>query len=285
MSLTAASNIASLRAITQVGRTTQQLSSTFERLSSGLRINKASDDPAGLAVADALRASTRIASVAIRNANDGISIAALADGALSEIGNMLNRLAELATQSANGVFTTTQRSALSSEFLALGSEIDRIAKTTTFNSINLLSNSSSISLQVGFDASSNSQITYTGVLGTLFSLGIGNQAGALTFSITGVSVLDGQSAAQNALTAVNAAIVSLSNVRGVVGATQSRLSSAVNFLQVARENFAAAESRIRDSDVATDTAQLVRLQILQQAGTAILAQANQQPQLVLKLLG
>ncbi len=286
MTVSYASNTASLAAQRQLSLSTNKLSKTFERLSSGLRINSASDDPAGLALADSLRADTRLASVALRNANDGISVTSIADAALGEISTILTRMAELAQQSANGAYTTTQRSALASEFLSLGSEIQRIAVTTEFNDRTLLSDSSSISLQVGFDSSANSSITITGVLGTLDSLGLAsNGSSTLTYSINADTDANAITASQLALDAVNAAISSLGVTRGTVGAAESRLESAINYLTVARENFAAAESRIRDADIAQETAELVRLQILQQAGAAVLAQANLQPQVALELLG
>ena len=285
MAISISSNSDSLKAQRQLFQTSSQLSKTYERLSAGLRINSASDDPAGLALADSLRADARVASMAIRNANDGVSITNLADSALQEIGNILSRMAELAEQSANGVYTNTQRSALSSEFLALGSEIERIAATTTFNNVNLLSNSSNITLQVGFTAGSVSQISITAVQGTLAALGLARTGtSALSYSINAATTTEAQSAAQNALTAVNNAIQSLTATRGSVGAVQSRLNVAIDYLTVARENFLAAESRIRDADIAQEAADMVRLQVLQQAGTAILAQANQQPETVLKLL-
>lgn len=151
MSLTIGNNIVSLQAQRKLGQATDGLSGVYERLSSGQRINKAADDAAGLAIADSLRAQQKVASVAIRNANDGISTIAIADGALSEIGGVLSRLGELAEQSANGVFSATQRSALQNEFSALGSEIERIAMTTQFNGVKLLSGNAGMSLQVGFD--------------------------------------------------------------------------------------------------------------------------------------
>jgi flagellin len=283
--ISVASNIDSLRIQTDLARTGDALSKTFARLSSGLRINSASDDPAGLALADSLRADSKVATVAIRNANDGLSIAAVADAALGEIGNVLTRMLELATQSANGVYTNAQRSALSSEFLALGSEIDRIAKTTTFNQINLLSNSSSITLQVGLDSTANSRIIMQSVLGTLDILGLAaSGSSALSFSIISTTSTASQLAATNALSAVQTAINNVSSIRGTVGATESRLTHAVSFLTIARENFIAAESRIRDADVASDVAEMVRLQVLRQAETAVLAQANQNPSVVLALL-
>jgi len=286
MSITLGSNIASLKAQRTLGLSTDALSRTYERLSSGQRINRASDDAAGLAIADNLRAQSRVATVAVRNANDGISTIAIADSALGEIGNVLSRLAELAEQSANGVFSTVQRSALSNEFIALGSEIERIALTTEFNGVKLLSGGGSLVLQVGFNSSSLSQISFTGVQGTLQSLGLaGTGLSALTYSISGNNIEQGQSASRLALDAINGAISSLASTRGTLGATESRLQVAINNISVARENFLAAESRIRDVDVATEAAELTRLGILQQAGAAVLAQANQQPSLALSLLG
>ena len=286
MPITINSNIASLQAQRRLSTASEALGATFERLSSGQRINKASDDAAGLAIADSLRADQRVASVAIRNANDGISTVAIADGALGEIGNVLSRLAELAEQSANGTFSTTQRSALQNEFSALGSEIERIAITTKFNGVTLLSGGSAITLQIGFNSASTAQLQITNVQGTLNALGLtAANTSSLTYSISGVSITEGQSAARLALDAVNAAISSLAQTRGNLGAAESRLRVAINNLSVAREAFAAAESRIRDVDVASEAAELTRLGILQQAGAAILAQANQQPSLALSLIG
>ncbi len=286
MPITINSNIASLKAQRTLSQSSDSLSRTFERLSSGQRINRASDDAAGLAIADSLKANQRVASVGIRNANDGISTIAIADGALGQIGNVLSRLAELAEQSANGVYSTTQRSALQNEFIALGSEIERIAVTTTFNGVTLLSGTSQITLQVGFDSKSTSQISLSGITGTLAGLGLaGANVSALTYSINASSADEAQSASRLALDAVNGAITSLAVLRGNLGAVESRLSVAINNLTVARENFSAAESRIRDVDVAVEAAELTRLNILQQAGGAILAQANQQPQQALSLLG
>ncbi len=285
MSITIGANIASLKAQRNLDYASNKLTKSYERLSSGLRINNASDDAAGLAVADALRANQKIASVAVRNANDGISSIAIADGALGEISNILQRLAELAEQSANGVYSTTQRSALQNEFAALGSEIERIAGTTTFNGIGVLSSGSALTLQVGLDASSNSRIHIDAVRGTLASMDLApTNSSALTYSLIGTTIEAGQSASRLALDAVNAAISSISQTRGSLGAVQSRLQVAVEHLQVMRENYAAAESRIRDTDVAAEAAEMTRLTILQQVSTAILAQANQQPGLALSLL-
>ena len=285
MAITIGSNVVSLKAQRVLGVSSENLSRTYEKLSSGQRINRASDDAAGLAIADSLKADQRVASVAIRNANDGISTIAIADSALGQIGDVLSRLSELAEQSANGTYSTSQRSALSNEFVALGSEIERIANVTKFNGVVLLSGSSSIVLQVGFSSASTSQINLNGVAGTLQALGLASTgASALTFSINDISTIAAQSSARLALDAISGAIGSLAASRGSLGATESRLQVAINSLAVARENFAAAESRIRDTDVAEEAANLTRLNILQQAGASILAQANQQPQLALSLL-
>lgn len=285
MPVTVGTNIASLQAQRRLSISSDALAKTFERLSSGFRINRASDDAAGLAIADTLKADQRIATVAIRNANDGISTIAIADSALNQIGNVLSRLSELAEQSANGVYSTSQRSALQNEFVALGSEIERIALTTEFNGVRLLSGGGELTLQVGFNSASTSQISFSGVQGTLASLGLaGANQSALSYSILAGTTTLSQEASRSALDAVRGAISSLAASRGTLGATESRLQVTINNLQVARENFASAESRIRDVDVATEAAELTRLGILQQAGAAVLAQANQQPALALSLL-
>jgi flagellin len=285
MTLNIRTNVASLTAQKALNETSGRLQTAYERLSSGQRINRAKDDAAGLAIAESLKADSRIATVAIRNANDGVSIVAITDGAIGEITNILSRLAELAQQSANGVFSTGQRSALQLEFTALMSEIERIALTTEFNGVKLLSGGAGVTFQVGFDGSSMSQITYSGVQATLSALGLsGPNSSVHTYSVNANSDLEAQSAARLALDAINDAIVSVTRNRGTLGAAESRLEISIANLQTARENFTAAESRIRDADVALEAAELTRLSILQQAGTAILAQANQQPQLALQLL-
>jgi flagellin len=287
MGISIGQNIASIQAQRQLSRSTLARESVFQRLSSGQRINRAADDAAGLAIADSLRAQQRISGVAIRNANDGISLIAIADGALSEIGGVLTRLAELSEQSANGVFSLNQRSALQAEFSALGSEIERISNVTEYNGVRLLSGTSSIALQVGFDARSTSQIVINNVQGSLQSVGLAaTGSSVLSFSIVGgATSLDAQSSARTALDAVNRAIASLAATRGSLGSAESRLRVAINNLESTRENQAAAESRIRDADIASDSAELTRLGILQQAGAAVLAQANQQPAIALSLLG
>lgn len=285
MGLNIRTNLPSITAQKNLAESSGKLQASFERLSSGLRINRAKDDAAGLAIAESLKADARIATVAMRNANDGISIVAITDGAIGQITNVLSRLAELSEQSANGVFSTGQRSALQLEFTALMSEVERIAMTTEFNGVRLLSGGASVVFQVGFDGTSVSQIAYSGVQATLAALGLAASGTSdPVYSINAANELEAQSAARLALDAINSAIVSITRNRGTLGAAESRLDTTIQNLMVARENFQSAESRIRDVDVAFEAAELTRLTILQQAGTAILAQANQQPQLALQLL-
>ena len=285
MSLNIRTNVPALAAQNALSQTSRGLATAYERLSSGLRINHAADDAAGLAIASSLHADARVASVAIRNANDGISIIGITDGAIGQITNIMSRLAELAEQSANGVYANGQRSALQLEFTALMSEVERIALTTEFNGLALLSSGNTVTLQVGFDGGSMSRVQYAGVQATLSSMGLAPANSSLhTYSISGLNDIESQSAARVALDAINEAITSLTRNRGTLGAAESRLETAITNLSVARENFTSAESRIMDVDVAEESSQLTRLSILQQAGTAILAQANQQPQLALQLL-
>jgi len=285
MAINIRTNIPSLAAQRNLDQSTAGLTSSFERLSSGLRINKAKDDAAGLSIAEALKADARVASVGIRNANDGISIINIADQAIGQIGNTLSRLAELAQQSANGVYANVQRSALNNEFQALMSEIERIAYTTEFNGLKLLSGGGQVVFQVGFKGDSLSQVSYNGVAATLSALGLaGTSSSTPLYSIIAETDIASQSSARMALDAINQAITSCNRNRGTLGAAESRLDVTIKNLQVARENFQAAESRIRDVDVAAEAAELTRLGILQQAGSAILAQANAQPQLALQLL-
>jgi flagellin len=286
MAINIRTNLPALVAQRNVGNSSDRLNQSYQRLASGLRINKSSDDAAGLAIAEGLKADSTLATVAIRNANDGISVIAIAEQAIGQIGNILNRLAELAQQSANGVYDTTQRSALQNEFTALTSEIERIAITTSFNGIDLLSNGQNLVFQVGFDGTSLSQLGYGGINATLQAIGLADAGtSASTYSISAATDIEAQSAARLALQAINNALGSVGRNRGNLGALESRLSASISNLQVARENFKAAESQIRDLDVAQEASELTRLNILQQAGAAVLAQANQQPAIALQLLG
>ena len=284
MAISIGSNITSLQAQRRLDQTGGKLSQAYNKLSSGYRINRGADDAAGLAIAESLKAQSRIAGQAIRNTNDGISTIAIADGALGEVSNILSRLAELASQAANGTLSTSQRSVVSNEFVALSSEIERISQVTEFNGIKLLSGTNSITIQVGTGSTAASQIGYQNQLATLQGIGLGTTGGALVYSINGTTNDNAATAARLALDAVYAAIYSVGASRGVLGGIESRLSTAIANLGVARENLIAAESRIRDVDVAEEAANLTRLNILQQAGTAVLAQANQLPSLALQLL-
>lgn len=286
MGISINSNLASNRAQRLLGASSDSLTRVFEKLSSGKRINRPSDDAAGTAIAAGLRVNSRIASTALRNAQDAISTVAIADGALESIQSILGRLAELSTQSANGTYSSVQRSALEAEFSTLGSEIERIAVTTSFNGVTLLSGSQVIDFQIGFDGASTSRITLNQNGGaTLQALGLAAAgSSALTYSVSGTTTANAQLAAQNALVAVNAAVVSLNSLRGTLGTVEARLSSAIQNLTVTRENNMAAEARIVDADIATDAAELTRLTILQQAGASVLSQANQAPQLAIQLL-
>jgi len=283
MAININTNVESLRSQRFLKMSSDSLTNTFSKLSSGRRITRAADDAAGLAIAETLRAQSRIAGQAVRNTNDGISTIAIAEGALGEVANILTRLAELASQSATGTVSTTQRSLMSNEFVALSSEIERIAVVTEFNGTKLLSGTSAITIQVGTGSDASSQIGFTNQLATLQGIGLIG-SGGLLYSINGTTDALAITAARVALDAVYGAIYSVGASRGILGGIESRLSTAIVNLGVTRENLVAAESRIRDVDVAEEAANLTRLSILQQAGAAVLAQANQLPTLALQLL-
>lgn len=284
MGISVGSNTVSGTAQRLLDVTGRKLSDSFNKLSSGQRVNSGADDAAGLAISESLKAQARIAGQAIRNTNDGISTIAIADGALGEVANILSRLAELASQSANGTLSVTQRSVVQNEFVALGSEIERISKVTEFNGIALLSGAQQITIQVGTGSTTQNRVAYTNQLATLQGLGLSDGSGVLSYSINGVSNDAAATAARLALDAVYSAIYSVGAARGALGGVESRLSTAITNLGVARENYQGANSRIRDVDVAEESASLTRYNILQQAGTSVLAQANQLPSLALQLL-
>lgn len=275
MALTVNTNIASLNAQRNLTVTQGQLNKSLQRLSSGLRINSAADDAAGLAISEGMRSQIRSMNQAVRNANDGVSLVQTAEGALNEVSNILVRMRELATQSATGTVSSDQRSYIDSEFTQLKNEIDRIASATDFNGTKILDGSSgTVSFQIGAGNTANDIISVT------ISAGAASSIGVATASVSGNS----GAAASAALGAIDTAIKSVSNIRGNLGAVQNRLQSTINNLQVSVENLSAAESRIRDVDVASETAAMTRAQILTQAGTSILSQANQTPQSALSLL-
>jgi flagellin len=283
MSITVASNLLSLKVMTAMRKTSDDLSVTLERAAYGSRLTDASSDTGGRALADTLRSQARALGAANRNANDAISFASVADAGLQEITNLLGRMAELAAQGTNSTLSTTNRAAAQVEWLALGSEIDRVVQTSSFNSMGTLSGTAP-TIQVGFDNSASSRITLTGVSAGLSNLGLGTGT-TLTYNLTGADTNAAVTASRNAYTAISNAVNSVTILRGSVAGNQSRLQSAVNTITVFRENLLAAEANQRDSDVAQDAADLLRLQILQQTQASLLAQANQSASLVLSLLG
>lgn len=275
MALYVQTNIASLEAQRNLAGTQKALQANFQRLSSGYRINSASDDAAGLGISEQMNAQIRSYAVAERNTNNGISMAQTAEGALGQIGSMLQRLRELAVEGANGDLTTTDRGFLDTEFTQLKQEIDRISTSTTFNGQALLSGTANtITFQVGINNSVNDQIdvVFGGV--DLTSLGLNAS------SVTGATATN----AQGAIDDVDAAIATISTQRSSYGAAMNRMQITVSNIQSMRTNLSAANSRIKDVDVAEETAAMARNQVLSQAGAAVLAQANQAPQLAMSLL-
>lgn len=273
MGLRVNTNVASMNAQRNLFNTTNMLGGNFARLSSGLRIATAADDAAGLGISERMRADIRSYSVASRNAQDGISLVQTAEGALNEVSDILGRMREISMQSANGTLNDTDRATLDAEFQQLVSEIDRISGSAQFNGVDLLDGSNtSISIQVGLGAATNDSITVSGTDATASTLGVN---GAITTS----------SSATSMLATLDTAIDTVNSARGQLGAQQNRLNSTLRSLANVRETTSAAQSRIRDVDVAFETADLTRNSILQQAATSVLAQANAQPQLALSLLG
>ena len=274
MGLRVNSNIASLNAQRSLSNTTERLQANYRRLSTGLRISTAADDAAGLAISERFRAQIRSTQQAIRNAQDGISLTQTGEGALNEVSNILVRLRELAIQSANGSSSTADKNTIKEEFDSLVNEVNRIAQSTEFNGIKLLDGSAStVTFQVGIN-------TAAGVDQLNVSL-----TPALTTSL-GLSSVDVGSAGDTsyAIAQIDSAINSVSQLRGRFGSLQNRLQSTIANLGVTAESLSAAESRIRDVDVAYETAELTRNNILQQASISILSQANSQPQAALQLL-
>ena len=273
MGLRINNNIASLNAQKNLQRSQDSLGRTFERLSSGLRITRASDDAAGLAISERLRSRIRSLNQAIRNANDGVSLVQTAEGALDEVSNVLVRLRELAVQASNGTTSNDDKETLDTEFQSLVGEIDRIAQVTAFNGTALLDGSAaSVSIRVsdgtaGIDSIAVSLESIRTSALTISALDIGSGGNTST-----------------AITNIDSAINAVARIRGNLGAAQNRLEAAISNVGNASNNLQAAESRIRDVDVAAETAMLTRNSILQQAAISILAQANVQPQVALTLL-
>ena len=280
MSLLINTNIASLNAQRNLGMSQASLATSMQRLSSGLRVNSAKDDAAGLAIAERMNAQIRGMNVAIRNANDGISLAQTAEGALGKIGDNLQRMRELAVQAANDTNGTSDRTALDNEYKQLAAENARVIANTQFNGQALLTGaggaSGTFTFQVGANSAADNQIDIV-TTDIATAMGTNTQGAAATLGATAALARTAMDNIDTALTAVNGA-------RSTLGASQSRFDAVIGNLQVAAENQTAARSRIVDADFAAETANLSRAQILQQAGTAMVAQANQLPQQVLTLL-
>ena len=281
MSLFVNTNVSSLNAQRQLFTTGNNLSNAFERLSSGFRINSAADDAAGLQITDRMTSQIQGLDQAVRNANDGISLAQTAEGAMAETTTALQRIRTLAIQSQNGINSSADRAALQKEVSALRTEISRIATTTEFAGVSILSGVFSASFLVGANS------------GQTISVNLSTQAltaaGVNGFSATGLGIISADvltaAGASALLDDVDAAISAIGGLRADLGAIQNRFQSTIRNLSNISENVSAARSRIKDADFATETAELSRNQILQQASTTILAQANQRPQAALSLLG
>ncbi len=273
-------NIASMFAQRQLGKSQASADKTLQRLSTGRRINGAADDAAGLAISTKFSTKVRGLNQASRNASDGISMIQTAEGGLDQMGGILTRMRELAVQSANGILTDSDRLFLQTEFTQLGNELDRIARSTDFNGKKLLQGSASagITFQIGTDNTSTDKISVSIQNVQSSQLGTGGTklnaqaVSTVTKSTTSLGIID-------------AAISQLSNARSKLGAAQNRLGVTIDNLGTSVENLSAANARIRDADIATETANLTRSQILVQAGVSVLAQANQAPQIALSLLG
>jgi flagellin len=280
MPLTINTNIASLDAQRNLNKSQGSLATSMQRLSSGLRVNSAKDDAAGLAIAERMNAQVRGMNVAVRNANDGISMAQTAEGALSQVGDALQRMRELAVQARNSTNSSSDKDSLNKEFTQLQAEISRVLGGTTFNGKHILgADATSLTFQIGANTTSDDTITVSTVNMT--------QQSSVT-TVTSTSAAIDATATEGAIGTVidniDAALDSVNDTRATFGATQSRFDSIISNLQTGVENQSAARSRIMDADFASETASMSRAQVLQQAGTAMVAQANQLPQQVLKLL-
>ena len=273
MGLRVNTNIMSMSAQRNLSSTSTRLGDNFRRLSSGLRIDVAADDPAGLGISERMRSQIRSLSQASRNTQDGVSLVQTAEGSISEVLGNLNRMRELAVQSANGTYSDSDRLIMDAEFQQLIIEIDRIADTTKFNDIQLLDGSqATVPIQVGIEEGELIDVPLADVTATTLGLDVTDVD--LTSLDNATDVLDG----------IDAAIDTVNSMRGNLGAVQNRLDSSLRSILNVRENLAAAESRIRDVDVAEETADLTRNSIMQQAAISVLSQANAQPQIALTLL-
>jgi flagellin len=279
MSLFVNTNVSSLNAQRQLFDVGDKLNTSFERLSSGFRINSAADDAAGLQISDRLTSQVQGLNQAVRNANDAISLSQTAEGALSEVTTSLQRIRQLAVQSQNGINSDSDREALQKEVTALRTEISRIATDTQFGNVNLLNGSFSVSFLVGANAGQTISINLSSTsLGSID----GFSATGLGITTNDVSTASGASALMGD---IDAAISGIGAVRADLGALQNRFQSTIRNLSNISENLSSARSQIRDTDFASETADLTRNQIIQQASISVLSQANQRPQTALSLLG
>ncbi len=276
MGLVVNTNVPALNVSRILRRSTLALNKSLERLASGLRINRAADDAAGLAIANGLNSQVRGLRVAQRNAQDGISLVQTAEGALSEVTNMLQRMRELAVQAANGTLSTANRDHLNAEFTQLRGQINDTMNRVEFNGITPLNSAVIIVLQTGADAAQTTNIVGTGN----FTTTTGTLGGINGSSLAGVTAVN----ATAAITALNLAIGVIDTARAGLGATQNRLEFTISTLAIQEENSAASESAIRDANIALETIAFTRNQILVTAGTSVLAQANLIPQTALQLL-
>jgi flagellin len=284
MASTINTNIPSMGAQRNLANTQNSLAVSMARLSSGLRVNSAKDDAAGLSIAERMTSQVRGMNVAMRNSNDGISMAQTAEGALGKTGDILQRMRELAVQSANSTNSTSDKTSLDTEFGELAKEVQRVFASTSFNGRKVLAGDAGAQVfQVGASTTAENQITITTTAMTT-NTNVTDVAGTDTAG-AGRAVITGNSAAVLAvIDKIDTAIDKVSTERSVLGASQSRFESAISYLQISSENQSAARSRIMDADFAQETANLSRSQILSQAGSAMLAQANQLPQSVLSLI-
>jgi flagellin len=276
-------NLNSLTAQRNLNTSQSSLAVSMQRLSSGMRVNSAKDDAAGLAIAERMNAQVRGMNVAMRNANDGISLAQTAEGALGKVSDSLQRMRELAVQSRNSTNSNSDKDSLNKEFEQLSAEITRVLKGTTFNGQNILGSTGVTSTARVFQIGAN---TSGGDIITVTTTDMATNAAITAVTVSTVSIGSGQTAAQvkTVIDNIDKALDKVNSERAVYGATQSRFDAIISNLQVSAENQTAARSRIMDADFAAETANMSRAQILQQAGNAMVAQANQLPQQVLKLL-
>ena len=280
MTLSINTNIASIDAQRNLSASQNSLSTSMQRLSSGLRINSAKDDAAGLSIAERMNAQVRGMNVAIRNSNDGISLAQTADGALAQVSNSLQRMRELAVQARNSTNSSSDKDSLNKEFTQLQSEISRVLGGTTFNGKHILgADATALTFQIGANTTADDTITVTTV-----NMTQATAVTTVTASTASIGAVASGGAIDTVINNIDAAIDNVNDTRATFGATESRFDAIITNLQTGVENQSAARSRIMDADFAAETANMSRAQVLQQAGTAMVAQANQLPQQVLKLL-